>query len=130
MSLRKLLRSFYHALLNLRPRRVTKATVVSVCQPDLLRNKYALITGGTSGIGLAIARAFLESGASVVIAARRKDKLEDSVKELCLCLHSGQSIKAVCLDCSNPQSFSEAIDQAEKEIGCTCFDILKRTIRR
>lgn len=70
MSLRKLLRSFYHALLNLRPRRVTKATVVSVCQPDLLRNKYALITGGTSGIGLAIARAFLESGASVVIAAR------------------------------------------------------------
>lgn len=124
MSLRKLLRSFYQALLNLRPRRVTKATVVSVCQPDLLRNKYALITGGTSGIGFAIARAFLESGASVVIAARRKDKLEDSVKELSSCLHSGQSVKAVCLDCSNPQSFSEAIEQAEKEIGCSCFDIL------
>jgi NAD(P)-dependent dehydrogenase (short-subunit alcohol dehydrogenase family) len=47
-----------------------------------LAEKAALITGGSSGIGLAIARALGEDGFGVTIAARRPEKLEQAADEL------------------------------------------------
>jgi NAD(P)-dependent dehydrogenase (short-subunit alcohol dehydrogenase family) len=44
--------------------------------------RVALVTGGSSGIGLAIARALGEDGYAVTIAARRPDKLEAAAREL------------------------------------------------
>jgi NAD(P)-dependent dehydrogenase (short-subunit alcohol dehydrogenase family) len=44
--------------------------------------RAALVTGGSSGIGLAIARALGEDGYAVTIAARRPDKLEAAAREL------------------------------------------------
>lgn len=46
------------------------------------QNKSVLITGGSSGLGLAIARAFCRGGAQVAIAARSPDKLEAAAVEL------------------------------------------------
>lgn len=47
-----------------------------------LTGKTALVTGGSRGMGRAIAKRFLESGASVIITARRADVLEETRKEL------------------------------------------------
>jgi uncharacterized oxidoreductase len=47
-----------------------------------LRNKRVLITGGTSGIGLALAHALVAKGAKVFITGRRQNLLEDALREL------------------------------------------------
>ncbi len=51
-------------------------------QPDLLKGKRALITGGGTGLGKSLARRYLELGAEVVICGRRKEVLEATAKEL------------------------------------------------
>jgi len=48
----------------------------------LLAKKTALITGGSSGIGLAIAKTFASNGASCILMARNPQPLEIAVKEL------------------------------------------------
>lgn len=45
-------------------------------------NKVALITGGTSGIGLATAHAFIEEGATVIITGRYEETLMKTVEQL------------------------------------------------
>jgi NAD(P)-dependent dehydrogenase (short-subunit alcohol dehydrogenase family) len=59
-----------------------------------LANKIALITGGSSGIGLATAKRFIAEGAQVVIAARRQEQLNDALAEL------GAEVLAVQADVS------------------------------
>jgi NAD(P)-dependent dehydrogenase (short-subunit alcohol dehydrogenase family) len=49
---------------------------------DKLRNKVAVITGGSSGIGLATAKVFIANGAKVVIFGRGKKALDEAISEL------------------------------------------------
>lgn len=50
--------------------------------PDTLRDERILITGGGSGLGLAMARRFLALGARVAIAGRNEDRLRSALAEL------------------------------------------------
>ena len=47
-----------------------------------LKNKYALITGASEGLGKAICQAYLAEGASVMICARSEEKLRATHREL------------------------------------------------
>jgi len=47
-----------------------------------LQNKVAVITGATSGMGLATARLFVEKGAYVFITGRRQEELDKAVKTI------------------------------------------------
>jgi NAD(P)-dependent dehydrogenase (short-subunit alcohol dehydrogenase family) len=62
--------------------------------------KRVLITGGSSGIGLAIAHALLAKGAKVVITGRRADTLAKAVVEL---QHTGSPIYSVSVDVATPR---------------------------
>src|SRR5947209_10193082 len=46
------------------------------------QDKVALVTGGSKGLGLAIARAFVQAGARVVITARNQEQLAEAAKSL------------------------------------------------
>lgn len=50
--------------------------------PELLKGKVALITGGNSGIGFAMAESFLKSGAKVIIAGTNEEKLRKCLEKL------------------------------------------------
>lgn len=50
--------------------------------PFDLTGKYALITGGGTGLGLGMAKAFIEAGAHVIITGRREDKLREACATL------------------------------------------------
>jgi len=67
-------------------------------------NKVVLVTGGSSGLGFAIAEAFASEGATLVITGRRQPQLADAVSRL------GKHASAVCTDISNPADLAELFD--------------------
>lgn len=93
---------------------------------SLLKNRCALITGGTSGIGYEIAKMFLKSGASVIITGRN----EKRINEACIKLrkeYSQSFIYGLELDNGNISSFNFKFSEALKLISkdnIGCIDIL------
>src|ERR1700751_2504678 len=59
-----------------------RAASSSIFQPDLLRGRTALVTGGGTGIGMAIARELGALGARVGIAARNAERLRQAAADL------------------------------------------------
>lgn len=78
-----------------------------------LTGETAFITGGASGIGLGMARAFLEAGVRVVVADIRPDHLDEAKREI------GPTPDAlfVQLDVTDRAGFEHAADAAEARFG-------------
>lgn len=96
------------------PNILIKANIETRAATDLLRDKVVLITGGSSGIGKAIAKEFLKAGAKVIITGRDHDKLEKTLLEL---KKISNSIYIQCLDITSVSSFSKKIQEAELIVG-------------
>ena len=76
-----------------------------------LDGKIALVTGGSSGIGLAAAKQFVREGAYVFITGRRDPELASAVKEI------GHNITGVRSDVSNPADLDGLFAQIQREKG-------------
>ena len=76
-----------------------------------LDGKIALITGGTSGIGLATAKQFVNEGAYVYISGRRAQELAAAVKEI------DRNVTGVQGDMSNLADLDRLFAQVEREKG-------------
>ncbi|MBP2077969.1 SDR family oxidoreductase [Oceanobacillus polygoni] len=80
-----------------------------------LKDKTAVVTGASSGIGAAIAKQLAMEGANVVLAARRKDKLEEVVKEI-NSLGNGQAL-AITTDVSKQDHIDVMVNHAVETFG-------------
>ena len=76
------------------------------------------ITGGSSGIGLEMARIFAGRGAHLVLLARNRQKLEGAVRSVEESrLSPGQKIASLCVDVADPADVEEKMTAAVKEYG-------------
>jgi NAD(P)-dependent dehydrogenase (short-subunit alcohol dehydrogenase family) len=82
--------------------------------PSLLEDQVVVVTGGGTGIGLAIARRLGELGARVAIGSRNAQNLEKGTAEL---RHAGLDPLAVQLDVRNPEQVDEMVHRVVKHFG-------------
>jgi len=79
-----------------------------------LSNRVALVTGASSGIGEAIAKKLAESGASLVIAARRIEKLEKIRNDL---LREGNIVAAMQADVTKLDDMKKLVEETSEMFG-------------
>jgi 3-oxoacyl-[acyl-carrier protein] reductase len=79
-----------------------------------LKNKVALITGGSRGIGKGIAGSLLAEGCRVVICARNADQLKQAEQEL---KKISDTLLAVQADITRPKDVEDMIDSIDRKFG-------------
>lgn len=77
-----------------------------------LEDKVVLLTGGSSGIGRAIAQAFLENGAKVAVIGRRDDNLQETIEGY----PESHAFKIV-KDISKPEAAQEIVRDVKNKFG-------------
>lgn len=83
-----------------------------------ISGKLAVVTGGSSGIGLATAGRLAEEGANVLILARRQDQLTQAVAEIAKKkVSENQKISAFSVDLSDLESVQKILTQIQNDFG-------------
>ncbi|MEO8090572.1 MAG: SDR family oxidoreductase [Gemmatimonadales bacterium] len=79
-----------------------------------LRGRTVLITGGSRGLGLALAKQMKDEGARVAICGRDPESLERAMQSLA---KTGPGVMAVQADVTDPVSVTELIDEVRRRLG-------------
>lgn len=103
-------------------REFKKKEIISV--PDvvysdcLLKDKVAIISGGSSGIGLAIAKEFIKNKCKVIILSRDLDKINKAIREI------GENAKGIVWDLKDVSSYESRMKEAVELFDDNRIDIL------
>ena len=82
-----------------------------------LRDRRALITGASQGLGLAIARAYVQAGASVMLCARDEAQLAAARDEAAALGKGGQRVEAMRADVSVVDDVKRLVESAIERLG-------------
>lgn len=85
----------------------------------MLKNKTAIITGGTRGIGFGIVKKFLENGANVVLTGSRKESVDKALSQL---TEYNEKVMGIYPDLCNPDEVQKAFSDINERFGS--IDIL------
>lgn len=89
--------------------------MTGMLQPESLKNKTIIITGGGTGLGRSMGKYFLELGANLVITSRKKEVLDKTATELSK--ETGGKVLAVACDVRKYEEIENVIKIAEAEFG-------------
>ncbi|KAK4690067.1 hypothetical protein P7C73_g59, partial [Tremellales sp. Uapishka_1] len=81
------------------------------------RGKFCYITGGSQGLGRALAMSLVKQGADVVVVARDLKKLADTEQELKSLARPGQKISSISADLMDVEKSEDALAQAVRQLG-------------
>jgi peroxisomal 2,4-dienoyl-CoA reductase len=87
----------------------------SIFRPDVLAGRVALITGGGTGIGRGIARAYLAHGAAVCISSRKQEVIDAAAAELAA--ETGGQVMAMAADVREPEQLAAVVAAAVQRFG-------------
>lgn len=97
---------------------VSTVNIAHINHGEVLKGKKVLVTGGGSGIGLAIAKKALSEGATVLITGRNKGRLSEAKQTI-----NSKRLNIIEWDVSDVKILSSKMDEAEALMGGT-IDIL------
>lgn len=124
MNLKSVLKRALRYLIKGVPEKHVYVNVVSLPPSNMLEGRTALITGGTSGIGRAIAIAFLKAGANVVITGRTQEKVDAVVTEIRKHVHQSAFALGYSLECSNIEEIEKKWELIVSDLSESKIDIL------
>ncbi len=94
--------------------------LINVIEPtEVLNGKTVLVTGGTSGIGKAIAETFCKAGATVIITSRSKEKAEMAANEI-----SADRVIGIGLDSTDIKNLRNRLVEIKTMLNGRAIDIL------
>lgn len=80
----------------------------------MLKGKTAVITGGTRGIGFAIAKLYLQNGANVAIAGSRQETVDKALAQL---PEYAERVMGICPDLCSPEEIAAAFASVRERFG-------------
>lgn len=109
MSIKKLIKKTLNYILT--PRGTVHVSIAQINHGNILKGKKILITGGGSGLGLAMAQKFANEGAKVLIIGRNEDRLKTAVTQI------GNNSKYIQFDVTEVEKSYSLLEQAKKLLG-------------
>ena len=106
------------------PERKVYAQVSYLSPSEMLKGRTALVTGGTSGIGYEVAKAYINAGARVVITGRNEEKVKKACEVIDKEVSRKGNIFGMVMNNTDVKSMPSKLQYIERVLGTGHIDIL------
>ena len=106
------------------PERKVYAQVSYLAPSEMLKGRTALVTGGTSGIGFEVAKAYINAGARVVITGRNEEKVKKACEVIDKEVSRKGNIFGMVMNNTDVKSMPSKLQDIERVLGTGHIDIL------
>ena len=106
------------------PERKVYAQVSYLAPSEMLKDRTALVTGGTSGIGYEVAKAYINAGARVVITGRNEEKVKKACEAINKEVSRKGNIFGIVMNNTDVKSMPSKLQDIERVLGTGHIDIL------